>query len=66
VNWCRKQHRFFPELLAEPFMTGIKIAFSISILLYLASALISWLGGSTRKQERAEEIKLANAESKAA
>lgn len=59
-------NRFFPELLAEPFMTGIKIAFSISILLYLASALISWLGGSTKRQEQAEEMLLAAAEQKAA
>ena len=58
--------RFFPVILAAPFMTGIKIAFSISILLYLGSALISWLGGSTRRQERAEEMVLAAAEQKAA
>jgi MFS family permease len=54
--------RFFPELLAEPFMVGIKIAFSISILLYLASALISWQGGSTRRQEIVEEAMMAAAE----
>jgi MFS family permease len=59
-------NRFFPELLAGPFMTGIKIAFSISILLYLGSALMSWLGGSTRRQEQAEEMLLAAAERKAA
>ncbi len=59
-------NRFFPEILAEPFMIGIKIAFSISIVLYLASAAASWLGGSTRKQERVEEMLLAAAEQKAA
>jgi len=59
-------NRFFPELLAEPFMIGIKIAFSISILLCLGAALASWLGGSTRRQEAVEEILLAAAERKAA
>lgn len=59
-------NRFFPELLAEPFMTGIKIAFSISILLYIGSALMSWIGGSTRRQEQAEEMIMAAAEHKAA
>lgn len=37
---------FFPHLLAAPFMVGIKIAFTISLLLYLLAALASWLGGS--------------------
>jgi len=46
---------FFPDLLSGPFMVGIKIAFSISMLLYLLSALASWLGGSTRQQEAVEE-----------
>jgi len=49
---------FFPDLLSGPFMVGIKIAFSISMLLYLLSALASWLGGSTRRQEAAEEAAL--------
>jgi len=39
---------FFPGLLAGPFMVGIKIAFTISLLLYLAAAGASWLGGPTR------------------
>lgn len=38
--------QFFPQLLAAPFMVGIKIAFTISLLLYLLAALASWLGGS--------------------
>jgi len=40
-------NQFFPNLLAGPFMVGIKIAFSISLLLYLLAALVSWLGGSS-------------------
>ena len=39
---------FFPDLLSGPFMVGIKIAFSISLLLYLAAALASWFGGTPR------------------
>jgi len=39
---------FFPGLLAGPFMVGIKIAFTISMLLYLAAAGASWLGGPAR------------------
>ncbi|QEE19897.1 MFS transporter [Youhaiella tibetensis] len=54
--------KFFPDLLSGPFMVGIKIAFSISMLLYLLSALASWLGGSTRKQEAIEEAALEAAE----
>lgn len=53
---------FFPELLAGPFMVGIKIAFSISLVLYLLAALASWLGGSTRKQEAVEEQQMELAE----
>jgi hypothetical protein len=46
---------FFPSLLSGPFMVGIKIAFSISLLLYLLAALASWLGGSTEKAQQKEE-----------
>ena len=35
---------FFPDLLSGPFMVGIKIAFTISLLLYLAAAAASWFG----------------------
>ena len=35
---------FFPSLLAGPFMVGIKIAFSISMVLYLLAAIASWFG----------------------
>jgi MFS family permease len=40
---------FFPDLLSGPFMVGIKIAFSISLLLYIGAALASWLGAAPRK-----------------
>ncbi|MDR3474741.1 MAG: MFS transporter [Devosia sp.] len=51
--------RFFPELLSAPFMVGIKIAFSISAALYVCAAIASWLGGSTAKEEDAEEAETA-------
>jgi len=46
-------------LLAGPFMVGIKIAFTISAVLYVLSAIASWLGGSTEKAEDTEEAEIA-------
>ena len=46
---------FFPELLSGPFMVGIKIAFTISLVLYLGAALASWLGASRRKKDPVPE-----------
>ena len=38
-------------------MVGIKIAFTISLLLYLGAALASWLGAASRKgQAMAEAV----------
>ena len=48
--------QFFPELLSGPFMVGIKIAFSISIALYLLAALSSWLGAAPRKVAAPEAV----------
>ncbi|HEY4203314.1 MAG TPA: MFS transporter [Devosiaceae bacterium] len=53
--------RFFPELLSGPFMVGIKIAFSISALLYICAAIASWLGGATRKEIEEAPIEAAEA-----
>lgn len=44
---------FFPDLLSGPFMVGIKIAFSISLVLYLLSAAVSWFGGVARRAPEA-------------
>ena len=44
---------FFPDLLSGPFMVGIKIAFTISLLLYIAAAVASWLGAVPRKSPEA-------------
>ncbi|MCW4116333.1 MFS transporter [Aurantimonas sp. MSK8Z-1] len=36
---------FFPQLMAVPFMHGLGFAFGFSALLYLLSAIASWLAG---------------------
>jgi EmrB/QacA subfamily drug resistance transporter len=38
--------RFFPELISDPFIDGLHIAFSASLLMCLVAALASWLRGS--------------------
>jgi hypothetical protein len=47
---------FFPDLLSGPFMVGIKIAFSISLLLYLCAAAASWFGSEARGGVVAETV----------
>jgi MFS family permease len=47
---------FFPDLLSGPFMVGIKIAFSISMVLYLLSALASWFGDTRRSEPVADAV----------
>jgi MFS family permease len=47
---------FFPDLLSGPFMVGIKIAFTISLVLYLGAALASWLGAAPPKEPAAEIV----------
>ena len=49
------QH-FFPDLLSGPFMVGIKIAFSISLALYVAAAVASWFGGGMRREPVPEAV----------
>jgi hypothetical protein len=36
---------FFPEMLAGPFMDGLRVAFSVSAILALAAAGASWMRG---------------------
>ncbi len=47
---------FFPQLLSGPFMVGIKIAFTISLVLYLGAALASWLGAAVRKEPAVQGV----------
>jgi EmrB/QacA subfamily drug resistance transporter len=36
---------FFPQLISVPFMHGLRIAFTLSLICYLIAALASWLRG---------------------
>ncbi len=51
---------FFPRLLAGPLMVGMRLAFSLSLALYVISALASWLGG--REAVHRENVALAAAD----
>lgn len=42
---------FFPRLLADPFGSGITIAFAVSALCCLAAAVVSWLRGEPMVQK---------------
>jgi EmrB/QacA subfamily drug resistance transporter len=37
--------QFFPHLISKPFIHGLKIAFTFSLVLYLLAAIASWLRG---------------------
>ena len=36
---------FFPGLISKPFIDGLRIAFTFSLVLYIAAAIASWLRG---------------------
>ncbi|HSS11579.1 MAG TPA: hypothetical protein VLL25_16960 [Acidimicrobiales bacterium] len=36
---------FFPHLISAPFMSGLRIAFTFSLILFLVAAVASWLRG---------------------
>jgi len=36
---------FFPNLISKPFMHGLQIAFTFSLILFLLAAVASWLRG---------------------
>jgi MFS family permease len=48
---------FFPHLIASPFMTGLRIAFTASLIMCLVAAWASWKRGSryVHEEVRAEE-----------
>ncbi len=52
---------FFPSLISGPFVHGLRIAFSFSIVLFLLSAVASWLRGG-KYIHRDEETIRAEAE----
>jgi hypothetical protein len=37
--------KFFPELISEPFIDGLRIAFTASMIMCLVAAWASWLRG---------------------
>jgi EmrB/QacA subfamily drug resistance transporter len=37
---------FFPELISEPFIDGLRIAFTFSLVLFLLAAAASWMRGA--------------------
>jgi hypothetical protein len=38
---------FFPHLISNPFMHGLRIAFTFSAIIYLLAAVASWMRGKT-------------------
>ncbi len=38
--------RFFPQLISDPFMHGLRIAFSASVVMCLIAAAASWMRGA--------------------
>ena len=36
---------FFPQLISKPFLKGLRYAFSLSVVIFLAAAIASWLRG---------------------
>ena len=57
--------RFFPALLSEPFLDGLRITFGCSAILFLLAAWASWMrgalppGGAAEDQEVAESLEEA-------
>jgi hypothetical protein len=41
---------FFPHLISDPFIKGMRIAFVASLILYLIAAAASWMRGSGQPQ----------------
>ena len=37
---------FFPELISEPFIDGLRIAFTFSLVLFVLAAAASWMRGA--------------------
>jgi hypothetical protein len=52
---------FFPELISEPFINGLRIAFSFSLVLYLLAAAASWSRGTQRFADEDEDGYVAEA-----
>jgi hypothetical protein len=53
--------RFFPELISGPFIDGLRIAFTASLLMCLVAAWASWLRGAyyVAPEELPEDVPVA-------
>ncbi len=48
--------RFFPELISRPFMDGLRIAFSASLVMCLVAAAASWLRGGRYVADEDDDV----------
>ena len=59
--------KFFPQLISEPFIDGLRIAFTASMIMCLIAAWASWLrGGQLRGRRRTKSVRSAQPEDVAA
>jgi MFS family permease len=49
--------RFFPELISTPFIDGLRIAFTFSLLLFLLAAWASWKRGAMPRPEEEPAVR---------
>jgi hypothetical protein len=55
--------RFFPELISDPFEHGIRIAFTMSMVMFLVAAVASYLRGPARPgTEDRSDVQAADAD----
>lgn len=53
--------QFFPNLISQPFMHGLRIAFTASLIMFLLAATASWLrGGKYIHQEETDQNNLSD------
>jgi hypothetical protein len=51
---------FFPQLISGPFINGLRIAFSFSLVLFLLAAWASWLRGAMPRRSEDEDAVTAS------
>jgi EmrB/QacA subfamily drug resistance transporter len=52
---------FFPDLISEPFIEGLRIAFTFSLILFLLAAWASWKRGPMTQQEQEDDAAVTEA-----
>ncbi|HZD60801.1 MAG TPA: hypothetical protein VE439_10170 [Anaerolineae bacterium] len=55
---------FFPALISNPFISGLKIAFTLSLILFVIATIASWLQGG-RYVNVDDDIEIIKAETEA-